>query len=219
MEEIYPAAISGIISTIVCNPLDTIRVNYQLKNKIIINSEIFYKGITYGLIAIPSFWSIYFPVYKKIKSYTNNSTAAYVSCCIASTFTTPFFVLRQKAQTGKSHDFKNTKFSSYYKGLIATYLINLNFTVQIPVYEYIKTKIDNTNTNIFLATAFSKTIATCIFYPLDTIRVAIRNGDSFKNMVFYRGVSIYLLRSIPYHTSIFCTYEFIKKRMYERPCK
>ena len=34
MNEILPALGAGIISTIVCNPLDTIRINYQLKNSI-----------------------------------------------------------------------------------------------------------------------------------------------------------------------------------------
>ena len=37
MEEILPALGAGITSTILCNPLDVIRINYQLKNKIIIN--------------------------------------------------------------------------------------------------------------------------------------------------------------------------------------
>ena len=33
MEEVLPALSAGVISTVVCNPLDVIRVNYQLNKK------------------------------------------------------------------------------------------------------------------------------------------------------------------------------------------
>ena len=86
----------------------------------------------------------------------------------------------------------------------------------MPLYEYLKNKIENNTFNIFLITGFSKTIATSVFYPFDTVRAKIRNGESLNGMTlrgYYRGVSIYLLRSVPYHASVFCTYEFIKNRM------
>ena len=212
MEEIIPALGAGIVSTFICNPLDTIRINYQLNKQINYNIGSLYRGLSYGIIAVPSFWAIYFPFYKKFKE-TNvpKPISAYISCCIASTFTTPFWVLRQKLQTGK--EIKDITLIKCYRGLIPTYILNLNFTVQIPVYEYLKDKTDNSTFNTFLNTAFSKTIATCIFYPIDTIRAKIRNGDSFKlkPIDYYRGMSIYLIRSIPYHATVFCTFEFIKK--------
>ncbi len=213
MEEVFPAFSAGVISTIICNPLDTLRINYQINNKLVIS---FTKGLGYGLLAIPSFWTVYFPVYKSTKETLGNSMSAYLACCLGSTFSTPFWILRQKAQTGKKHSFVNTPIKNYYNGILTTYLINLSFTVQIPVYEFIKNKIENNTFNIFLATAFSKTFAACIFYPLDTIRAKFRNGDTIRGLKplnFYKGLSIYLIRSIPYHSSVFCTYEFIKKRM------
>ena len=62
MEEFIAAGTAGIISTIICNPLDTLRINYQLKNSINFKLEYLYKGISYGIIAIPTFWTIYFPL-------------------------------------------------------------------------------------------------------------------------------------------------------------
>jgi len=215
MEEVVPGLTAGLISTILCNPLDTLRINYQLNNKLELKFKYLYRGVSYGLIAIPSFWTIYFPFYKKLKEEEiPKPVAAYMSCCIASTFTTPFWVLRQCLQTGKEPP-KMSVFN-FYRGLIPTYIMNLSFLVQIPTYEYLKSKTNNNTFNTFLNVSVSKTFATCIFYPFDTIRAKIRNEESFKSIrlkEYYRGINIYLLRSIPYHTSIFCTYEFIKNLM------
>lgn len=211
MEEVLPALGAGIVSTVICNPLDAIRVNYQLGNKIKWNTNYLYRGIQYGIIGIPTFWSIYFPMYKKLKNEINTPTAAYISCCTASTFTTPFWVLRQAAQCNKKI---NISISNLYSGIFPTYLINLSFTIQMPIYEYIKSKVENNTFNVFVCTAVSKTIATCIFYPLDTIRARLRDGQIgiYSNVSnYYRGISIYILRSLPYHVSVFCTYEYIKK--------
>jgi hypothetical protein len=215
MNEIVPALAAGVVSTFICNPLDVIRINYQLNNDIKYNLNFLYKGLNYGIIAIPSFWVIYFPMYKKLKETDfPNPVAAYISCCTASTFTNPFWVLRQRTQTGKK--ISNMSLYNYYRGLIPTYIVNLNFTVQLPLYEYLKDKTENSTFNTFLNTTISKTIATCFFYPIDTIRVKIRNGDCIKKIKFaeyYKGMSIYLIRSIPYHVSVFCTYEFVKNLM------
>jgi len=215
MEEVIPALGAGVISTIICNPLDTIRVNYQLNNSIQFKLKYLYRGISYGIIAIPSFWTIYFPLYKKSKEINcPKPVAAYISCCAASTFTTPFWVLRQRLQTGKTTE--NMNFYKYYRGLLPTYIINLSFTIQIPLYEYLKDRSNNSTFNTFLNTSISKTVSTCVFYPIDTIRAKLRNADSIKNMRFldyYRGISMYLLRSIPYHATVFCSFEFIKNLM------
>tara|TARA_B100000575_G_C23066990_1_gene614430 strand:+ start:21 stop:668 length:648 start_codon:yes stop_codon:yes gene_type:complete len=215
MEEVIPALGAGIISTIICNPLDTLRINYQLKNNIQFKLKYLYRGISYGIIAVPSFWTIYFPFYKKLKDTDlPKPVASYVSCCTASTFTTPFWVLRQKLQTGKT--LENMNFYNYYRGLFPTYIINLTFTIQVPLYEYLKDRSNNSTFNTFLNTAISKTIASCVFYPIDTIRAKLRNSDPIRNIKiidYYRGINIYLLRSIPYHATVFCSFEFIKNLM------
>jgi len=215
MEEVIPALGAGIISTIICNPLDTLRINYQLKNNIQFKLKYLYRGISYGIIAVPSFWTIYFPFYKKLKDTDlPKPIASYVSCCTASTFTTPFWVLRQRLQTGKT--LENMNFYNYYRGLFPTYIINLTFTIQVPLYEYLKDRSNNSTFNTFLNTAISKTIASCVFYPIDTIRAKLRNSDPIRNIKiidYYRGINIYLLRSIPYHATVFCSFEFIKNLM------
>ena len=143
----------------------------------------------------------------------NIPTSAFISTCMASTLTTPMWVIRQKAQTDKLHELPKMKFSEFYSGLIPTYILGLTFTVQIPLYEYLKSKTGNSTYNTFINTSISKTVASSIFYPLDTVRVVLRNGGNFSGMKiqnYYRGIGVYLIRSIPYHTSVFCTFEFVK---------
>lgn len=211
MEEIIPALGAGIVSTIICNPLDTIRVNYQLGNNIKWNTKYMYRGIQYGIIGIPVFWSIYFPMYKTLKENFSIPIAAYISCCMASTVTTPFWVLRQAKQTDKKI---NISIKSLYSGILPTYLINLSFTIQMPLYEYIKSRVENTTFNIFVSSAISKTVAACVFYPIDTIRARLRDGKSSFTpgiLNYYRGISVYLIKSVPYHVTVFCTFEMIKR--------
>ncbi len=215
MEEILPAFCSGVVSTVICNPLDVLRVNYQLGIKQKLNLSIFYKGLGYGFLTIPTFWSVYFPVYNKTKQYTYTPIASYISCCLSSFITAPLWLFRQKNQTDKPI-ILNKPIHEYYKGLLTTFMINLNFIVQIPVYEFLKNKVENNTYNIFLITSFSKTLSATIFYPLDTIRAKIRNGEKLKKLSItnlYKGISIYLLRSIPYHCSVFCTYEYINRNL------
>ena len=218
MDTLIPAISAGIVSSIVCNPLDVLRINKQINKKIILNVNTCFKGLSYGVYAITPYWALYFSIYEKLKKDNNLNIplSAYVSTCIASTITTPFWVIKQKAQTDKMHDIYKMTYGQFYSGLIPTYILALTFTVQIPLYEYLKSKTNNSTFNTFINTSVSKTVASSIFYPLDTVRVVLRNGGNFSGMKihhYYRGLGIYLMRSIPYHASVFCTFEFVKNFM------
>jgi hypothetical protein len=221
MDEVIPGLFAGIVSTFICNPLDIIRLNYQIGKKIDISSLKLTKGLTIGLLTIPTFWTIYFPMYSNLKEKTYKPTAAYLACCTASAMTAPLWYIKQMIQTDKPFDFKKTKLKTFYTGTGATFIINGSFTIQIPLYEYLRDKIENLTTpKVFLITSFSKILASSVFYPLDTLRSIRRNFPNYsyltsiKNLSilqYYRGYHIYLIRSLPYYCSIFCTYEFFKK--------
>jgi len=220
MNEFIPGVCAGFVSTFICTPLDCIRLNYQVGNKVPKN---IFRGIGIGLLTVPTFWGVYFPLNSYGREKVPLWLSAYLSCCVGSAITTPLWFLRQKIQTGVKHCFKTTPISVYYTGLVPTFILNANFIIQIPLYEYLKRKIENPDTKkVFLITAVSKTVSSSVVYPVDTIRSLMRNspGVNFIELIknlkiieFYRGYSVYLMRSIPYHTSVFCTYEFIKKKL------
>jgi len=219
MDTVIPAISAGLVSSIICNPLDVLRINKQINRPTQLNIRNSFKGLGVGMLTIPTFWVIYFPLYNinKDKTGMRSSLNAYMSSCLASTVTTPLWVIKQKAQTDKLNEMSKMTIPCFYSGLFPTYLINLSFAVQIPLYEYLKSvSSDNHTFTTFINAAISKTVATCIFYPLDTIRVTYRNGgliSGLRFLDFYRGINIYLMRSIPYHTSVFCTFEFVKNLM------
>lgn len=227
--------VAGSIATVACNPLDIVRVNIQSgghTNKSAIlyiykkeGIKGFYRGVFTGLLTIPTFWSIYFPTYEYLKSNTSTPIAAYMSSNISSTITSPLWYIRQKKQTFQHFnilsEIKSLKLSQFYSGLSSTYLINSNFVFQLPLYEYFKSKVDNTTFNIFLASSTAKTLATIITFPLDNIRVLCRKNPHYTltetvkllhaKKSYYWGINNYLVKSIPYHSIIFCTYEYFKK--------
>lgn len=231
------AIIAGSLATVICNPFDIIRVNIQTKNlytrdaiKRIYNTKGilgFYQGVLTGLLTIPAFWSIYFPLYENMKNSYNTSVSAYFSCCVASTITSPLWYIRQKHQTFTTfntlNEIKTLRFQQFYSGLLSTYLINSNFMIQIPIFEKIKSNESFVSNpiNIFVATAFSKICASIVTFPLENCRVLSRQYHmmSSKEIItklyltnnYYKGLTNYLLRSIPYHGVIFCTYEYLRQ--------
>lgn len=263
MSDFYAGLISGIVSTFVCNPFDVIRTNLQLNNKISYNLSFLYRGIIPSLITIPSYWSCYFYSYNKLKEnnpieYTKFANG-YIASNISSTITCPLWVIRQKYQITSNNSitshlssvqspfFNLSKFIkqngifSLYNGLLTTYFINASFIIQMPVYEKLKQSqqfinmFENDTIRIFMITSIAKTLAACVFYPLDTIRTIRRNPSNYINprnpsnsnnssnsllsiiktlnktpIKYYSGLSVYLIRSIPYHSTTFCVYEYIK---------
>lgn len=234
--DFYSGLGAGLISSFVCNPLDVIRVNKQTLNKIEYTPRFLSRGLFASSLTIPSFWSIYFYSYNKLKTHNTFFSVlnGYIASNIATTITCPLWFIRQKHQTMNNFNtfkfYKNNGIKPFYNALISTYVINASFIIQMPVYEKLKTNdklktiIVNDTGRIFLITSISKTIAACVFYPIDTIRAIKR--DKFKLSVYdiikklnknpkqyYFGLGVYLLRSIPYHTTTFCTFEYIKKKL------
>ena len=112
MNEFKLGLASGVISSIICNPLDVIRIHYQTNTKIKnYNLKFLYRGLNNSLITIPTFWSIYFPCYNILKNkFEFKYTSGYIAGNIASTITCPLFFIKQKYQLQENFNVLN-----YYK--------------------------------------------------------------------------------------------------------
>ena len=226
-KDIYSGICGGLLSTIICNPLDVIRTHKQLNKKYTLSFKFLYRGLNLSILTIPPFWGIYFPIYNKLKQNNIGILSGYLACNISSTILCPLFFIRQKYQINTQFNilyfYKQFGIKPFYNVLIPTYLLNMSFIFQMPIYEYLKKKINNNNTfNIILITTISKTIATIITYPLDTIRTIKRDNNQLKliNIIkqlnnnkikYYSGIFYYLSRGIPTHIITFCTYEYLNK--------
>ena len=132
--------------------------------------------------------------------------------------------------------YKKNGIIPFYNALLSTYFINASFIIQMPLYEKlkssekIKNQISNDSLRIFSITSISKTVAACVFYPIDTIRTIKRNNhnDNIIKIInklnqnpikYYSGLNVYLMRSIPYHSITFCTFEYCKTLFFKNNIK
>ena len=241
MKVFYSSLISSSISTLLCNPLEVIRLNVQagkyptfgqtVKNIYKTDGILgFYKGLVFSLATIPSFWVIYFNCYEKTKTMgMNNSIGGYLSSCLASTITAPIWFIRQKKLLDPRFQLfstiKQNGFKPFYNTILPTYFINLNFIFNVGIYEKLKKNLTTQNSfNILTCSLTSKFCSTLITYPMDTVRVMIRNQKpdgkiidtlnvikKWKIQRYYSGLGVYLLKGLPQQGCIFVVYEFLKK--------
>lgn len=208
----------------------------------------FYSGITPNLLSYPIFWGNFHMTLQHMKRYYDNDTntyiklntnykyfddffQSYVSACVASTITNPFFVIKNRLQT-RNNDMNGRKitniveniifesgYKGFNKGLSLTLIENAKLGFQFPIYNNVYSLLnenDNINTgNKFMksliASSISKTIVSFFSYPIDIIRENQRYSikklsiiDVSKNIYsrlgifgFYKGITIYLFRTIP----------------------
>lgn len=125
--------LAGTLTSIICAPLDLIRVRAQVEGtlglkkfssnayctvKMIIKEEKFtglFKGLGASLFTLPIFLAIYWPVYHSMKivlaenyphipSYMNHSMSAIIGEGLSSILTNPLWVVRTRIQTDIFHN-------------------------------------------------------------------------------------------------------------------
>lgn len=195
MFEFFIASAANIISTSLCQPIDVIKTNYQLKNtslketiKNIYKTKQFrgfYSGLNANIYTFPLFWGIYFQSNELIKKTNYNPFGVYfLSGIVASTITNPLFVIKTRLQSGAAAQnkyiyqiglniYNNEGFGALFKGLNASILNNIKLGIQFPLNNYFR---DSFQMSIVQSAFFSKLISTALFYPLDLIRVHQRNA-------------------------------------------
>jgi len=202
MDLIFKGFVSGYISSLICHPLEFLKVNYQVKNKsnIKFSKGIFINPLCYGL-----HYSLYYPVYNKINNYFDNSfIAAFLSQNVVNLVLNPLWVIRTQRMTlDKTYTeiLTNTRFG-FYRSIIPNTLIGFQTGISFGIMEYLIKK----DYNPIMSSCISKILAGVITYPVDTIRTISRVDnttpikDIYSSLTFfkmYRGLSFYLIKSVP----------------------
>ena len=190
---------SGMISSMICSPLDMVRTRLQLNEKWSFNSKLFKRSLIGCCVSQPFFWGVFWSVRDVVP---HNAIEPWVSSSIASFFCNPLFVLRTKLQAEGSQTFVNEvggivrSPTSWYKGYGITIVHNAQFIGIIPLQKRLNNYVDNT----IFTSGLSKLCIGTLFYPLELART-LRRMDRLKEFRFgpeiFRGYSAYMLRTVP----------------------
>ena len=234
MEHFIAGTFGGISGVIISHPFDTLRVRYQTGTQI---KGHLYKGILPPLISVGIEKAIVFGVYNnmyvKCKQLINNdyictSASGFTAGFVSSLIITPFEYAKINMQHKNKINIKNM-----YKGWSATMPREaVGFSIYFTTFEFIKNKINRkmTNTETFMAGAFTGAFSWLFIYPFDMIKTNLQfegNKHLYLNnnkhlylhnnkhlylqniRKLYKGFPLALLRAVPLHGGAFLGYTFI----------
>jgi len=201
-----------------------------------------FRGLIVGNVAVAVCYGTFFTTYDLLKNVLKpyiggvhiiHTLSGYLATLVASSIDNPLYVIKTQYQTklirGKPGHMSLIKMvldlyklygiNVFYKGLLMTYVKNIEMAIQMPLYEFFKENIGiNGATKYILSSFLSKTIATTIMYPLDTIRTIRR---AYPNMIlknsilytyksgFFKGYSAHFIRTIPCSVITFAVRELL----------
>lgn len=214
----YTNLINSMVATgvaeIITLPICTIKTNYQNSNS---NSIIgsakdiyakhklmgFYKSSTAAIFSQMISTSFKYTIYRHLEDnkYNNKVANGIISGVMTSMITHPIDVIKIHRQMNASFvtELRKVGPSLFYRGfsksLSKTIIASMLF---FPLYDYFK---QNTGGNPLIASFMSATTATLIIHPVDYLKTRhIYNQPLYQglNLIYYKGLSINLLRIIPH---------------------
>jgi len=237
--------IGGAVAALSIWPLETIRTQKQTLVKSNFKEVFyniykkqgvigFYKGVSYGIKGIGTFYGIYFYLYEHLKKDFNPFVASYTAACFGSFCNNGFNVLRTRHQTEVLNDsFKTKKYpksafdlikdegtKGWCRGLMITCIKNVELGGIMSMREKLK---NDHNLSPFVSTFLSKVTFGTLSYPFDTLRTLSRNhtkGDIAKIMIkrtitnpssLYNGCLVYMFRSVPSTLIAFTVHDYLKR--------
>lgn len=144
------------------------------------------------------------PNYPVKNKFLNGLTAGVIS----SVFTHPMDVIKVHLQMGQRLD----NFKNLYRGYSKTFTkIAISSSIFFPLYDTIKAKVNNP----YLSAGCSGVVACVLMHPIDYLKTRHMAGlDLYCGLnpfVYYRGLSINLLRIVPHFVITMGVIEGMKK--------
>jgi len=233
-QDFISGTIGGIFGTILGHPIDTLRINYQINNKLsfIQTSKLFIKqfgfkglfnGISFPIFGIGLEKMIVFGTFYNLQKLNSNNNIinGAIAGLSASIIVTPLERIKINLQQG--HKLKNININPklLYNGFTATTLRESpGYAIYFATYETIKSK-DDTPFITFLKGCFTGSFCWLFIYPSDIIKTNVQNGLTYKESIFkiykngffgfFKGVELALLRAGILHGGVFMSFELSKK--------
>ena len=220
MEEFRKGMISGIVSSVVCSPLDLLRTRWQLGgNETKFTMNTYGRSLLGSLSSQPPFWALYFSI-KKITKDMEIPLNNWIQPTIASILTNPLFLFRTRIQSLEyiSIGSKQLAINTYNmrdkwsRGVSVSAVHNLQFIPLVATNDFLLRNISNDTSctdNLWyehlLCGSVAKLVSGTMFYPFEVYRTNLRvHVDYDMNMFVSRGwrywsggYLAYLMRSVP----------------------
>jgi len=215
MEEFRKGLISGIVSSIICSPLDLVRTRWQMGGK-----ETTFTVRTYGrsllgsLTSQPPFWALYFSI-KKITKDIEIPLKDWIQPTIASVLTNPLFLFRTRIQSLEYVSIGTSKLAintyntrdKWTRGVSVSSVHNLQFIPLVATNDFLLRNICANNMwyEHLLCGSVAKLVSGTIFYPFEVYRTNLRVHADYNMNKFVSsgwrywsgGYLAYLMRSVP----------------------
>ena len=240
---LLPGALAGITSVILGYPFDTIKTRVQTRMykgtfnclRHTVQKEgmkALYRGAAMPLVALTVKRGILYSLYEKIKITHSHFIAGAVIGGIGTVISCPIHVIKSQMQNSKKTKYKNVMdcikhiskidgFPGFYRGFKINLIKDIIFSTSYwGLYGSIRDNFSNNHYTNFLAGGISSIIVWSIFFPLDTIKVAIQTKKGkkhVKNIIkesgifgLWKGASPVLLRVFPVSACSMVVYEHSK---------
>lgn len=219
-----------------------------------------YRGLSPSMAAYLPNWAIYFLSYRRGKETLSewnrhhhlsmspdviHMLSAIGAGALCTLSTNPLWVIKTRIMTqnreaqkyfglrqSMQHIYREEGWTAFYKGLRPSFFGLAHVAVQFPLYERFKVVFGGEHDvwGVFLASAYSKTIASLVTYPHEvirtrfhtestppkkyrtitgTIRLILREEGGVR--AFYAGFGTNLVRTIPASTITLVAYEVLQK--------
>ncbi|KAJ8903386.1 hypothetical protein NDN08_004494 [Rhodosorus marinus] len=260
---------AGFANTLLFYPLDVVKTRMQVEEVTrtslltILRKGGLFRGLSVSMLAFVPNWALYWITYEELKVVAGKSTplvhmtSAVSAGVVTALATSPLWVIKTRMQVepatpGSKPEYStigqslkkvvgDEGFFALYKGLFPTLIGLLHVAVQFPLYESIRSRLDETPTGsintIIIASSVSKVVASLVGYPHEVVRSRLQNERmrvSFRHnevrratkmvkkmvrnegfAVFYRGLGPNLLKTVPSTVITFTAYELAKQKLSE----
>ncbi len=213
--EFINGLISGTFTALFLSPLDAIRVQKQLNEKMLISRKTFFRAGLGCMASQPLFWSLFWGFKQNLKNTPIPTLAQpLLSSCVASAICNPLFCFRTRVSSTTNFEKSNLDVwrdtwnlkDKWTRGLGTTFVHNIQFSALFPLTEYLHNPKHDTLATTICKTAVAKTIVGTLWYPSEVYRSERRMGSNISpfnflthnnQAVFWRGYGIFLLRTVP----------------------